>query len=285
MRLHVLFRTYPGSNRKPRPSWYSRSLGLRSLLAALEQVGAGTRLTVLADGGVPDEVRQALHPGSEVVEIRGGSVDGSFRKAISFAAAEAKAASEPTLYLLSEDDYLYRPTSLRDLITAAHKRPTRTYYTLYTPDDRAWHASHRSQPEYQPSGGPEITINGIGWGRIGHTTSTFAVRGEQLVEDAWAHRLISYAGAPFDSATWHALQSVEPYPWRHLAADLDPHLSVRGVAKVVGKPAMRPIVNLISHYFRQDPRRLVAPERNLALHVELDSPTGDYDWAALARSL
>jgi len=281
--LHVLYRTHPRGNGKARPDFYDPVTAWASMLAALEQV-PGATVTVVADGGLPPALDEAVGPEHRRVLVRGGRASSSLRRALAVAAALARQEDGHTLFWFSEDDYLYRPEAMRSLCEAAAALPAADYLTLYTPDDSAWHAEHRSQPD-QPvpplPGGP-VRVGGGLWQRAAKTTSTFGVRSAALRADRWLLDLGSRVGAPFDMATWHALQGLRPFPWRHLLADLEPAPGVRGLGKVAAKPLMRGALDLATAAARRH-RVLVAPTRPLAAHMEVGYLPGSYDWAALAR--
>ncbi|RBY87387.1 hypothetical protein [Blastococcus sp. TF02A-26] len=284
MRLQVLYRTHPGSNTKSRPSWFDRRAAWESLTASLAAV-EHSAVTVVVDGGLPRELVEAIGREHRQVTVRGGRASTSFRCALAVGREISRTAPDDTLVWFAEDDYLYRPDAMPSLVAAVGALPDVDYFTLFTPDDSAWHASHPSQPDHRvPAlpGGP-VHAGGHRWQRIAKTTSTFGVRARALRSDRWLLDLGSRVGAPFDTATWHALQRLRPFPWRHLLSDLDPAASRRGTAKVVAKPAMRAVLNTAGLVSR--PRVLVAPVDDLAVHMEVEHLSGGTDWAALARQV
>ena len=282
MRVHVLYRTHAGSNSKQRPSWYDRRTAWESLCTSLANVPDAT-VTAVVDGGLPPELAGPLR-GVEQVTVRGGQASSSFRRALTLAGELAATAPDDTIFWFAEDDYLYRPDAMSSLVAAAAAVPAADYLTLHTPDDRAWHATHPSQPDRQPPplpGGP-VRAGGASWQRIGKTTSTFGVRAPALREDRWLMDLGSRVGAPFDTATWHTLQGWRPFPWRHLLADVDRAPGVRGSVKVVAKPAMRSVLNVVGRRVARQ-RVLIAPTEDLAVHMELAQVADEGPWATLAR--
>ncbi|WP_299038880.1 hypothetical protein [uncultured Pseudokineococcus sp.] len=285
MRLHVLYRTRPGQNRKARPDFYSRSVALASLRRSVEESGEAVRISFVADGGLPDELAGAVREGERVHLVSGGSAAASMRACVRVAEGLAREDDGDVLYWLAEDDYLYRPDAVASLLAAAAAIPEADYLTLYTADGSAWFATHPSQPSRDvPSlpGGP-VEVHGSVWDRVRGTTSTFGVRSRALREDGWLLRLASRAGSPIDGATWHSVQGMEPYSWRHLHRDLAPRRSVRGVGKVVVKPVMRVVVNLASHRRARAGRVLVAPREDLAMHLEVGLLPAGGDWERLAE--
>lgn len=285
MRLHVVYRTHPGQNRKDRPAWFDRRTAWESLRASAARV-PGARVTVVADGGLPAELAGALGPAGEQVTVRGGHASSSFRRALSVAFHRAAREPADTLFWFAEDDYLYRPEALPDLLAAAAAVPGADYLAVQTPDDAAWHAGHPSQPDRRPPslpGGP-VQVAGHRWDRVGATTSTFGVRSTALLRDRWLLDLGSRVGAPFDTATWHALQGFRPFPWGQLLADLEPAPTVRGTVKVVAKPLMRAVLDTAVAVARPQ-RALIAPAHPLAVHAEAGRVPDEAAWAELARGL
>jgi hypothetical protein len=283
--LHVLYRTHAGSNSKPRPSWYDRRTAWDSLRASLAEV-PGATVTVVVDGSLPPELTGVLGPQDRQVVVRGGHASSSFRRALGVAGQLAAQAHEETLFWFAEDDHLYRPEAMSSLLAAASAVPAADYLALHTPDDTAWHATHPSQPDRQVPelpGGP-VRAGAATWHRVPKTTSTFGVRASALRADRLLLDLGSRVGAPFDTATWHALQGLQPFPWRHVLADLDPAPSVRGVVKVAAKPVMRAVFDVVS--WQVDRRRvLIAPAEDLAVHMELDQVADGSAWGDLARAV
>ncbi|WP_369139308.1 hypothetical protein [Modestobacter versicolor] len=284
MRLHVLYRTHAGSNDKPRPPFYDRLTAWESLQASLAAV-PDAAVTLVVDGDLPADLVAAIGSGHRQVTVSGGRASSSFRSALAVAAGLVDEEPADTLFLLAEDDYLYRPEAISDLLAAAVAVPEADYFALHTAIDEGWYATHPSQPEREvPSlpGGP-VTAGTSRWDRIPTTTSTFAVRSAALAADRWLLDLASRAGAPFDVSSWHALQGFRPFAWRHLLSDLHPEPSLRGAAKVVGKPVMRGLLDVAAAVARPS-RVLVAPAEDLAMHLEPGQVAASgWDWAGLAE--
>lgn len=286
MRLSILYRTHPGENRKQRPPWFGRPLALLSLRRALERADIEQTFTFVADGGVPQDLLALMRPTDRVARVRGGSAASSMRRAIDVALVAAKNDPAQTFYWLAEDDYLYRPNAVEALLTAIEHFSEVTYFTLYRPDNSAWFATHKSQPAatVAPLAHAQPARADVCWQRVSDTTSTLGLRRETLLEDAQLLKLGTRPGSPFDAATWHALQGIQPYPWRYLLHDLDGYWRPRGVAKVVGKPAMRAVVNLAARRRASgNPRVLIAPTSDLAMHLETNMLPAGTTWEEYAR--
>lgn len=286
MRLQIFYRTHPGGNGKLRPPWFGRDTCLLSLRDALERSGHPAIVTVVADGGLPPEIEPLLTTADRVRLIRGGTAAASLRATVNAAAAAARSAPDDVFWLC-EDDYLYRPEAFRHLAAAVTAIGEAEYFTLFRPRPSGWSSTHPSQPDREfPElpGGPRL-VDGLRWTRFPCTTSTFGVRGSALRRDAGLVRLGTRPGAPFDGATWHMLQGARPYSWRHLFHDIDPYLTHRGLAKIVGKPAMRVALNIAATRVARHPRTLVAPVVNQSVHVEASEVQGSPEWQRLAESL
>lgn len=283
MRVHVVYRTTGSRNRKPRPPWFSKRTALASLLAAAEQADTRVDVTYVVDGGLAEGLADLVGD-SPQVRVTAGRADRSMRRALDVALAVP--AAEPTLLWIAEDDYLYHPTALRALARAADEVPEASHFTLYVPDDRALYARLRSQPQQtvpELPGGPR-DVDGVRWRRAASTTSTVGVRSDTLREDVRQMRLCTWVGSPFDQATYTSLQGRAPYPWRHITRDLLPRPGLRGRVKVVAKPVLRSVVNVSAKAYRERGRVLVAPEHDLATHIEEGHVSPAHDWAAIARA-
>lgn len=279
-RLTAFYRVTSADNGKARPAWASKRLALRSFLGALARVD-DARLVTVADGGVPDELADLL-AGGEVVEVHGGSAPTSFRRLLDVAGQQLDPAQGDALVWFAEDDYLYLPDALTAVLGAADAVPSADLFGVYTPDNSAWHARHRSQPGRR---GPEQTyrVDGRTWRRTWDSTSTFGLRAAALRADAPLLRLCSRTGGPWDNTCVTALQGVRPYAWRHLYGDLFLRPSRASAGRVVTRPALRAAANVAAS--ARTGRTWVAPAQSLATHLEPGHLAPGVDWAAQAQAL
>lgn len=292
MKLSVLFRTHAGANAKSRPPWFDRAQAYGSLRRSLVAAGVPTDFTFVVDGRLPDDLLGAVGAdgsADRVVMISGGAAASSFRRCVDAAVDLARtggAGGADTIYWFAEDDYLYRPEAMTQLVAATETFADADYLTLYVPDDSAWHASHPSQPYQGLRVDEEVTatVGDRAWHRVRQTTSTFGVRRDALLEDARLLKFGSMVGAPFDAATWVALQGLEPFVWRRMLSDLDGYASARGVAKVAAKPVMRAALDVVARRRRLPARVLMAPVDDLAMHLESALVPADGGWEALGRA-
>lgn len=282
MQISVLYRTHAGVDHKQRPGWFDRAAALRSLREAMGLAGVPTTLTFVVDGSMPPELARLVSQ-DDVVIISGGSTARSLRACVRVGAELAGRATDDTLFWFAEDDYAYRPESFAQLSAAVQSFDDVDYFTLYVPDEPVWHDEHPSQPLRALRTDEEVCrdIDGRSWHRVRETTSTFGVRAAALRADHRLLRLGSMVGAPFDAATWVALQGVGPFSYRRLFEDLSGSWDARGMAKVVAKPFMRVALNLVATSPLGSPRRLVAPVDDLAMHLEAALVPLDGQWDIL----
>jgi hypothetical protein len=125
-------------------------------------------------------------------------------------------------------------------------------------------------------------VNGVRWGSITHTTSTYGVRRSVLEEDAWLIQLAMYAGGPFAHSTSAAIQGVRPFSNRSLHRDLNLDGSLRGLIRAAARPPARAAVNFGALVARRKSRLLMAPHEDLATHVESAKLSPGEIWREIA---
>lgn len=277
-RLTAYYRVTARDNGKPRPPWFSKRLALRSFLDACDRVGGDVRLVTVADGGVPDELADLLTARGEVVPVQGGSAPRSFRRLLSL----ARSTTGDGLVWFAEDDHLYLPDALTALLAAADAVPSADLFSLYTPDNTAWHAGHASQPGRR---GPQtsVQVDGRRWRRTWDSTSTFGLRAGVLREDARLLSLCSRTGGPWDNTCVTTLQGLPAYAWGALHADLHLRPSRASAGRVVSRPLLRATANLAA--LARPGRTWIAPDPCLATHVEPGYLAPGVDWSARAAQL
>jgi hypothetical protein len=122
MNCHVLYRTYAGENSAPRPEWYSKELCLRSMLAAIDHVdrAISVSIEVIHDGPLDPQTNWARCL-RDLMQSRGEIRDGRrLGNAVSCLQTIQYAAGMPPsdMVMLVEDDYLWLPNSLTELVLA-----------------------------------------------------------------------------------------------------------------------------------------------------------------------
>lgn len=292
--LRVLHRSYGGDNTKPRPAYYSKLLALAALLRAADALDVAPELVFLNDGPMPDERLRVMERFGEVRSVRrGGSDTNSYREML--ADENARTGEPDDLIWLAEDDYLYVPDALRQLVAGAAATGA-DYFTLYGSRAIDVERSGRTavaRPEPAAEGtGQTVQVQDVAWYRAVATTSTFGITRRALAEDVGLLRHFSLTGGAWDTATCKAIQGYLPFtaqhlrrdflPFGHVAPVLWPKSLVRGVLRVVSVPlAMRR---------PQRRRALLGSDPELIIHMEapddppraLSARTHKIDWAAVA---
>lgn len=282
-RLHVVFRSHGGENRKARPGYYSKRLALASFVAALDAVRDRADVLFLNDGPIPAD-RLALMAGAgEVRAVRGGSNRRSYRAAVALAARRWRRSTD--LVWFAEDDYLYAPDALARLLAAADRIAAADYLSLYgrlALDP----ASPRSATRFRPLDGAAaateaVDVDGTRWYRAASTTSTFGVRGDVLARDVRLLRAMPYTGGAWDHATCLTVQGRAPYRWSELRADLRPAPGT-GRPRAVARGLARGAAVLRSRRRPGLRRQLWAADPEPVTHLEEEGLAPGTDWAALA---
>jgi L-lactate dehydrogenase (cytochrome) len=142
--LRIIYRSHGGENAKNRPPYYSKLLGLASVVRAVRESGVSPDVVYWNDGPIPIDRLEVMRTTGEVVQIDGGSNRRSYRAAIELAPtgftrmlhhegeiAVARAAERAGVpYCLST----MGTTSIEDLAAAAPGG--RRWFQLYMWKDR-----------------------------------------------------------------------------------------------------------------------------------------------------
>ncbi|QJY47048.1 hypothetical protein [Pseudonocardia broussonetiae] len=292
--LRVLHRSYGGDNAKPRPEYYSKLLALAALLRAADALDVAPELVFINDGPMPDERLRVMERFGEVVPVRrGGSDTNSYREML--ADENARTGEPDDLLWLAEDDYLYVPDALRQLVAAAAALPA-DYFTLYGSRAVDVERSGRRpviRPEPAAEGtGQYVEVGDVAWYRAAATTSTFAITRRALAEDVRLLRHFALTGGAWDSATCKAIQGFAPFTGQRLRRDFLPFGEVPPAQwpKSVVRGALRVASIPVSVRRPQRRRALLGSDPELILHMEapddpprrLSTRTQKIDWAAVA---
>jgi hypothetical protein len=287
--LRIVYRSTGTENGKPRPEYYSKMLGLASLLRAADRLPFAPEIVFLNDGRVSDAVLDLQHDHGAVHGVDGGSNRRSFRAAVARAAA-VPAGGPDEIVWFAEDDYLYAPEAFTTLMAAAERFPVADYFSLYGSDALDASVPGRRpvmRPEKGAAGDPRARAAGAAtWYRAHATTSTFGVRAPALRQDARLLRLMPWTGGAWDTATCLALQGYRPFR----AADLLPD-AAGGVVRTGVRGLVRAGAGLRSA--RRESRRRVqlGADPELIWHMELldgttrtapSALTARVDWGSLA---
>jgi len=218
-RLLVIYRLSGGDNGVSRPDWYSKTLCLKSFLNSLRTLnnlwksGAVNPIFLLDNcKAISADLKQTVDFAkisegfsSKVVNVRGNC--SSYLEALDILISMAKAGD---LILFAEDDYLWLPESLINLVWAFEQIPEADYLTPY---------DHPVRYDLNFSGGVDLShwcnrifcTSGRHFRSQESTCMTFMVRADVLQEDAWIHRQYSSVNwkCPNDRGLFRALQHLE----------------------------------------------------------------------------
>ena len=288
MRLHVLYRSYGGENRKGRPPYYSKHVSLLSFLRSLENA-PGLDVSFINNGPIPaDRLELMQATGARILQIDKPAMRPSYRFALNYA-MKSDWADDDVVYLV-EDDYLHLPEALAVLDKSVRALPEISYFLTYGstwthPLHSAEHLAVLKPRRWRP--GVPTEVDGQTWRPAYAATSTYAVRVGALRQD---YRIILQGHLPYrhhylDLEMGLAWQGYEPYRWGNIAKEAVglAEGGVREKIRAVGGAPFKVAFNLRSHR-RTDRRRLLyAAVPNLATHVEQDWTSPGRDWAALAE--
>jgi hypothetical protein len=184
--MQIVYRTYPGDGRKPRPEWFSKRACLANLLRVF---GRDHQYHFIIDGGNGAycqelyDFAKRLGVAPIVTEINERHNARAFRRTLDYACS-----LEGHLYLV-EDDYLHRSGADAVLNEGGQ---CWDYCTCYDHPDKYLFSEHAvNEPPLLPA--TELTRLYLGerchWFETPSTTATFAVRAETLRADReiWEH--------------------------------------------------------------------------------------------------
>jgi len=285
-RLRIIYRSHSGENVKTRPPYYSKLLGLVSLLRAVEESGSSPQVIFWNDGPIPADRMALMREHGEVVQIDGGSNRRSYRAAIDMAARSDWHPDD--LIWFAEDDYLYRPEAFRMLMSAWRRLEDADFMSMYGGLALDL-ASPRNEPRALPRLGAvnvpyPAEIDGTNWFRGVSTTSTFGVRHAVLREDRRLLRALPYSGGSWDHTTCLTVQGLQPFTWTEIGAELVPFGSMPAARwpAAIARGAVRTGVNLRSRRTMEHCRTLYLCDPVGALHMEMPAEGSALDWEALA---
>jgi hypothetical protein len=293
VKLHAIYRSYGGENRKSRPAYYSKLLALASFVRAADQLESPVDLTFLNDGPVASDVYRVMQSVGRVVPFDRLGQRGSRAKALTLALGCN--GDESDVVWLAEDDYLYRPDALERLLSAARLIPWASYFALYgnfqTPENHVAPRGWRDQGS--------VTVHGHDWRHVVSTTSTFGARLPALRRDRQLFRVALYSARAWDHHTCLAYQGYVPFRGRWLLRDpggppawweVGNYPSALGTEtvksriKVLCATPIKVVVDAMAYRRARQPGLLVAPRPALATHLELPYLAPGTDWDAEAKA-
>ena len=212
-RLRVIYRFYAGDNYKLRPSYYSKRLTLVSFLRAFKALGDAGRVVFVNDGSPDEDVLHVMQQTGEVVFTDHGSSRNSYLAALKM---PRERGWQEDIVWFAEDDYLYAPDALTQLIRAANAVSEADYFALHGSIAVAKRECLTAQPpvwvEPLHRSGNGVRLDGRFWRRVDGVTSTFGMRREALRQD---ERLLWLC-------PWSAVPGTIRLAWLHKVTNLTP---------------------------------------------------------------
>ncbi len=287
--LHIIYRTYGGENKKGRPSYYSKILSLMSFLQAVERVNVkDIEIIYVIDGDIPPDRLQVMRTSGELLNYTALGLKGSLKTAVRLPAERGWPVDDVVWF--TEDDYLYQPQALVDLIAATKAFPKADYFGLYAligsrkPDGGPAEDYLRIPKRW--SGSDALLVNGHPWRHALSTTGTFGVRVKAHAGDrAMMEYAIKFGGA-FDHATSLMYQGYSPYSFQSLKASfLDKNASSGWLRRsaIIGMRAWLNVYSAIRMRNGAEARILVAPDPALITHLETAYIATGTDWNLVAQ--
>jgi len=284
--LRIIYRSHGGENIKSRPPYYSKLLGLASVVRAVTECGVPHQVIFWNDGPIPGDRLELMRSSGDVVQIDGGSNRASYRAAIDLVARSGWGPDD--LIWFAEDDYLYLPDAFRRFVAGARAIPDADYLSMFgglALDLTSPRNAPRALQRFGAADVPDaVEVDGIRWFRGVSTTSTFGVRRSVLLQDRRLLRVLPYSGGSWDHTTCLSVQGLQPFSWSELGSELLPFRSLppaRWPASMV-RGAVRVGVNLRARRSAARRRRLYLCDPVAALHMELPARGSDLDWESLA---
>ena len=190
--------------------------------------------------------------------------------------------------MVLEDDYLYQPRALNDLIAAAETYADASYFGLYAMIGARLPNGSPSEDRV-PSEWPDPEtklVNGHPWRRALSTTATFGARAKALVEDRSMMRLALRSGGAWDHTICLMYQGFRPYPMSSLINSLLDQTAAKSWLHRLGVFNARIGLNLYqaarAKYANR--RRFVAADPALITHLETLYLAQGTDWRSVAAS-
>lgn len=273
MRLHVIYRSHGQENAKGRPPFYSKRLGLESVVRSMQGCPPGSvDLVFLNDGPIPDDRMSVMVEFGQVITVHKGSNRGSYLAALGLVLRRHWPADD--LVLMAEDDYLYRPESLLALLDAARTYADTDYFFPY------------SESEPPAVVAPQSPLR---WVPHPSTTSTFAARMSALSRDRWLLRVAPLTGGSWDHASLLSVQGRQPYglagTLRHPPAPAHSSMAKRAARAMILTAAKSALAGLTWRQKAGRSRRALAARPPLATHMEDGHLAWGTDWAELAAAM
>jgi hypothetical protein len=241
MHVTAIYRTYDGDNGKSRPVYFDKLTALQSFLLSWQKLPeSGRRLIVCTNTPRMPPATERLFEryADEVRHIPERGNTATYRRSLRWV------EEMPTdgLAYFAEDDYLYVPEAMTEIVAAAEAMPDVEYFTPYDHLDRYTRVDEAS---FGRRGFVRVA-GGRHWRVVESTCSTFATRVSTFRRDVFTHVAMCYTGRIRDRLAWWLVQGVGPFFWK------------------------------------LPKRRLVGPMPSLATHLDVRFIAPFVDWSALA---
>jgi hypothetical protein len=285
-RIHVVYRSHGGENRKSRPPYFNKMVALASFARALDAAGEVAEVIYLNDGPILSDRLDLMAATGSIVQVQHGSNRGSYRHALRMAARAGWPDTDVVWF--AEDDYLYQPSSLTRLAAGAALLPEAEYFAMYGLSAIDVERGGRRlvvRAEPGAAGDPQARpVAGTSWFRAMSTTSTFGVRAGVLSEDLRLLRACPFSGGAWDHTTCLTYQGIRPFSVVDLTRDLAPFGAPIGDwPRCLARGVVRLGVQMRSWRAPSRRRVLLGADPSPITHLEEGGLSRGTDWAALAE--
>ena len=156
--LHLIYRSYGGENRKGRPAFYSKRLALASCIRAFQALEAhepgSAELIFLNDGPIADDLVEMMERSGEVLARPHRGLRASVRASLDLPAARGWAPDD--LVWFAEDDYLYKPRALVDLVRSKRVTKEDALAQSDSPTNLLWLLENTEDASVEPAAPPPL---------------------------------------------------------------------------------------------------------------------------------
>jgi hypothetical protein len=270
-RVGIVYRSCAKENARGRPAFYSKRVALLSLLRAAAESDVAVDIVFVNDGRLSQDLLDHMHRAGRVITHQNLGIKGSYRRAVSLAASDAWDADD--LVYLVEDDYLWRPDSLRNVARAAAQLSPGAYLTSY------------ATPLESPAEDGTRSVDGRPWIVADSCCSTLAARRRVWRADRWIHWLAPIARGNWDRTVNLTVRGEPPFDWRQLVREAVARpYSVRHLRATFPRLGARVVLSFAALTRRHQPRPLYVPAPEDATHLMLPPMLAEgTDWEAVAR--
>jgi hypothetical protein len=205
----TIYRTYDGDRGLGRPPYFNKLLALQRFLLSWRRLPESQRRLIVAlnTPTMPAEFMRLFDRYADDVRYiaaRGNTK--TYRTSLRW----IEEMPDDGLAYLAEDDYLYLPEALPELVVAADTLSDCEYFTPYDHFDRY---TRRDDSRF----GRRESIRVAGqrhWRTVDSTCSTYLSRVSTMRTDARIHIAVCYTGRVRDRPVWRLMQGIGPFFWK-----------------------------------------------------------------------